>query len=380
MNKMTLSITVWLFSGLTLFIIWAAVFEIDQSIHAQGQVIPGARTQIIQVADGGVLEALLVHEGQHVQAGETLAVLERERALAAYEESLVKLKAQSAGLIRAKAEIENTAPVFGDEFDQFPDFVLQHLGQYRQRKRSLEDNTLILDERIAIAEEMLAINKTLHLQGDISRMDVLQSRRELAQLKGERIALQNDYYQTAQEEATRLQAELASTRHQLNERKNVLDHTTLTSPATGIVKYLNINTLGGVLRPGDELLEISPTDDDMLIEVKVNPMDIGLLELSLPVSISLDAFDYSIYGTLSGRLVYISSDTLNENVSGQTLTYYRANVRIDDDATIANPRFVGLKLKPGMTAIASIRTGKRTVLQYILKPINRAFQGALSER
>ncbi len=105
MNRITPSITVWLFSGFTLFIIWAAVSEIDQSIQAQGQVIPGARTQIIQVADGGVLDELLVHEGQHVQAGETLAVLERERALAAYEESLVKLKAQSAGLIRAKAEI-----------------------------------------------------------------------------------------------------------------------------------------------------------------------------------------------------------------------------------------------------------------------------------
>jgi adhesin transport system membrane fusion protein len=300
--------------------------------------------------------------------------------VAAYEESLVKLTAQNAGLIRAKAEIGGYEPVFSDEFAQFPDFVQQHLAQYHQRKKSLVDATSILDERIAIADEVLAINKTLNLKGDTSRMDVLQSMRELTQLKGERMALNNDYYQAAQEEASKLQAELASTRHQLDERQSVLDHTELTSPVTGIVKYLNINTLGGVLRSGDELLQISPTDDEMLIEVKVNPIDIGLLELDLPVTISLDAFDFSIYGTLSGRLIYISSDTLSEEVSGESLTYYRVNVRIDDDAMMANPRLAGIALKPGMTVNASIRTGTRTVLRYILKPINRGFQGALSER
>jgi adhesin transport system membrane fusion protein len=373
------SAAVWLFSGFAIFVIWAAVFEIDQTVRSQGQVIPGARTQIIQVADGGVLAKLLVQEGQHVAEGETLAVLERERAVAAYQESLVKLTAQKASLIRARAEIGGYEPEFGEAFIAFPAFVEQSLGHYRQRKKSLEDSSLILDQRIAITEEVAAINETLFLEGDTSRMELLQSKRELAQLRGELINLRNDYYQSAQEEATRLQAELASTGHQLDERQSVLDHTTLISPVTGIVKYLSVTTLGGVLRAGDELLQISPTDDDMVIEAKVNPVDIGLLKVGLPVSVSLDAFDYSIYGTLTGHLSYISSDTLNEQVSGESLTYYRVNVLLDDDATVKNSRLAGIALKPGMTANVSIRTGTRTVLRYLIKPIQRGFQGALSE-
>jgi adhesin transport system membrane fusion protein len=373
------SITVWLFIGFAVFVLWASVFELDQAVQTSGQIIPGARTQIVQVADGGVLEKLLVREGQRVVAGETLAILERERAIASYEESLVKLTAQSAGLIRANAEIGGYEPVFGSEFEAFPDFVQVQRGHYEQRKQSLSDSTLMFKERLSIAEEMLSINQTLAKDGDISRMDVLQAKRDVAQLKGDLMGVKNDYYQTAQEEAVRLQAELASSRYQLDQRRSVLSHTELTSPATGIVKYLSVNTLGGVLRAGDELMQISPTDDDMIIEVKVNPVDIGLLEIGLPVSISLDAFDYSIYGTLAGSLIYISSDTLVEEVSGQSQTYYRVNVQIDNDALIANPRLANVELKPGMTVNASIRTGKRTVLRYLLKPINRGFYGALSE-
>lgn len=380
MNRFMPSATVWLFVVFATFLLWACVFEIDQAVKAQGQIIPGARTQIVQVADGGVLEQLLVHEGQIVSEGETLAVLERERAIAGYEESLVQLTAQSAGLIRARAEIGGYEPDFGEEFDEFPGFVEVQLGHYQQRKQSLADSTRVLQERLEIAEEVLAINEKLSQNGDISRMDVLQAKREVAQLKGELIEGKNSYFQTAQDEAVRLQAELATSGHQLEQRRSVLDHTELRSPVTGIVKYLSITTLGGVLRAGDELMQISPTDDDMIIEVKVNPADIGQLEIGLPVSISLDAFEYSVYGTLTGSLIYISSDTLSEDVSGQSTSYYRVNVRIDDDALTANPRFAGVELKPGMTVNASIRTGTRTVIRYLLKPINRGFHGALSER
>ena len=211
------SISVWLFVGFLAFLVWASMFHIDQSVSAQGQIIPSARTQIVQTFDGGVLAELRVNEGQHVIEGETLAVLERERAIAAYEESQVRLKAQQAGLIRAKAEIAGEEPLFDSSFDDFSEFVQLQLGSYQQRKKSLEDASLILAERIEIAEEVMNINEDLHSTGDISRMDVLQSRRELAQLRGEQSSLINEYFQTAQEEATRLQAELESTTNR-NER------------------------------------------------------------------------------------------------------------------------------------------------------------------
>ncbi|MFT4998138.1 MAG: adhesin transport system membrane fusion protein [Chitinophagales bacterium] len=376
----TRSVSVWLFIGMIIFILWAALFEIDQSVSAQGKIIPGSRTQIIQVVDGGVLAELMVSEGQRVSAGETLAMLERERAQAGFEESQVKLISQKAGLIRAIAEINGVEPEYGDEFSGFEDFAEAQLSNYRQRKKSLEQSSQVLTQRLNIAQEVLRINEKLVAAGDTSQMEVLQSQREVAQLKGELIDINSTYYLQAQDDAVRLQTELASTTHQLEERRSVLSHTELTSPVTGVVKYLKVNTLGGVFRAGDELMQISPTDDDMFIEIKVNPADIGQLELNLPVSLALDAFDYSIYGTISGQLVYISSDTLTEKVADQEQTYYSVKVRIAPDAMAENPRFAEILLKPGMTVNASIRTGTRTVLRYLLKPIYRGFQGALSER
>ena len=136
---------------------------------------------------------------------------------------------------------------------------------------------------------------------------------------------------------------------------------------------------GGVLRAGDELMQISPTEGDMVLEVKLNPTDIGQLQIGLPAAIRLDAFDYSIYGNLQGTLSYISSDTLSEqSASGQTSTYYRAHVRIGTEQ--ANAKLVGVALKPGMTATIDIRTARRSVLQYLAKPVLKAFSGALNER
>jgi adhesin transport system membrane fusion protein len=168
---------------------------------------------------------------------------------------------------------------------------------------------------------------------------------------------------------------------QSKERLDVFAHTDVRAPVAGVVKYLSINTLGGVMRPGDELMQISPTESELLVEVRIDPVDVGQLELGLPVDISLDAFDSTIYGKLEGELIYLSSDTLTEKgEDGSTFTYYRARARVDQQAKVANPKFAGLQLRPGMTSTVDIRTAKRTVLQFMAKPILRAFSGALSQR
>jgi adhesin transport system membrane fusion protein len=150
-----------------------------------------------------------------------------------------------------------------------------------------------------------------------------------------------------------------------------------------VVKFLKVTTIGGVLRAGDEMMQISPTEGDMVFEVKINPVDIGQLSPGLPVTIKLDAFDYSVYGSLEGTLTYISSDTLAEQgANGQTNSHYRAQVRLDAERakTHPNPMLSKVALKPGMTASVDIRTGNRSVLKYLLKPIYKAFGGAMNER
>jgi adhesin transport system membrane fusion protein len=378
-----ISMTVLLFVALTAFLLWAALFEIDQTVRAQGQIIPIARTQVIQSADGGVLEKLLVEEGQRVKAGQQLAVLERERSTAGFDESRAKQAALTAALIRAQAEATERTPEFGAKLQRYPEFIAVQQALYEQRKRGLQEELTMLKEALGMAKEELRMNEALLKTGDTSQLEVMRAKRQVSELDGKINATRNKYLQEARTEATKVSEDLAANRYKLDERQSILGKTVLVAPIAGVVKYLKLTTIGGVLRAGDELMQISPTEGEMVFEVKINPADIGQLSIGLPVSIKLDAFDYSVYGSLEGTLTYLSSDTLAEQVAnGQTSTYYRAQVRIDAERakTHPNPKLASVALKPGMTATVDIRTGNRSVLKYLAKPVYKAFGGALNER
>jgi adhesin transport system membrane fusion protein len=378
--KLRLSATNLMFLGLAVFLAWATLSDVDQTVRAQGQVVPLARTQVIQVADGGVLSRILVQEGQSVKAGQTLAVLERERSNAAFEEKRAHDAALALALTRARAEAGGQAPQFGSQYKEYGDFIATQQALYEQKKRSLHEETAALQQSLDMAQEELRMNEDLFKTGDTSRVEVMRARRQVTELQGRLSATKNKYLQDARQEAAKLADELSSSRYRLEEQKSILDHTTLTAPVDGIVKYMKVTTIGGVLRAGDELMQISPTGGEMVVEVKVNPADIGQLHPGLPAFVKLDAFDYSVYGNLVGTLNYISSDTLTEQgANGQAATFYRARVRIDPQAQ-TNPRLAALALKPGMTATVDLRTASRTVLQYLAKPVFKAFSGAMNER
>jgi adhesin transport system membrane fusion protein len=373
------SMTALMLVGLVVFLLWASFFEIDQTIRAQGLVAASARTQVIQSADGGVLSKILVREGQSVAADEPLAVLERDRSNAAYEESRAKDAALSAALVRTQAEANGHAPTFGKKFKEYPEFVAAQQALYAQRKRSLQEELAALQTGLDLAQEELRMNESLFKTGDISRLEVMRARRQVSELQGKINSIKNKYLQDARQEATKLAEDLSSSRYKLEERQNILGHTVMTAPVAGVVKYLRVTTIGGVLRAGDELMQISPTHGEVIIEIKVNPIDIGQLKTGLPALIKLDAFDYSVYGNLHGTVSYISSDTLTEQVSnGPATAYYRAHVRLDADK--ANPKFADVPLKPGMTATVDIKTDTRSILKYLAKPVFKAFGGAMNER
>ena len=232
-----------------------------------------------------------------------------------------------------------------------------------------------------MARQELGMNQVLLKAGDIGKLEVMHAQRQVGELEGKISATRNRYLQDARLEASKIAEELSSNRYKLDERQSVLGHTELTAPVAGVVKYLKVNTIGGVLRGGDELMQISPTDGDMVVEIKINPVDIGQLRTGLPVAVKLDAFDYAVYGILHGTLIYISSDTLAEQgANGQTSTFYRAQVRLDPPQNTINPKHAALVLKPGMTATVDIRTNTRSVLEYLAKPLFKSVGGALNER
>ncbi len=371
--------TLLLAIGLIAFALWAVFFEIEQTVRAQGQIIPDSRTQVIQSADGGVLQKLLVIEGQSVKAGQKLAELEPERSRAGFDEGRAKEAALLAALARTQAEALDQPPVFERKLKAYPEIVAVQRAFYLQRKRGLQEELSTLQSGLDMAKEELRMNEALLKAGDTSRLEVMRAQRQVAEFEGKINATRNKYLQDARAEATKLSEDLAANSFKLDERQSVLGHTVIKAPVAGVVKYLKITTIGGVLRPGDEMMQISPTESDMVIEVKISPVDIGQLRLGLPVSVKLDAFDYSVYGSLTGELVYLSSDTLAEQgPNGQTSSYYRAHVRLNPAQT--NPMLAKLDLKPGMTATVDIRIGTRSVLKYLAKPIYKAFGGALNER
>ena len=370
------SMMVLLFVGLGLFIAWAAVFELEQGVRAQGQIIATSRTQVIQAADGGVLLKMLVSEGQQVQAGQLLAVLEKGRAESGFEEIRAKASSLRTALMRTNAEVRLGRPIFAKGADR--EFVLPQMRLYEQRKRSLDEELASLNEALTMAREELQMNDALLASGDVSRLDMLRARRQVTDLEGKIAAVRNKYLQDASAEAAKLEEDLASVNSKLSEKQSILDHTDLNAPVAGVVKLLRVTTIGGVLRPGDELMQIAPTENELIIEAKVLPADIGLLRTGLPVSVKLDAFDYSVYGSLNGEVIYISPDTLSEPAANnQTSTFYRVQVRLNKH--VQNARGKEIIIKPGMTASLDIRIGSRTVLQYIAKPVVKAFGGALSE-
>jgi adhesin transport system membrane fusion protein len=378
--RFRLSATSVLFGGLVLFVTWSALSKLDQTVRAPGVIMPLARTQVIQAADGGVLSRILVQEGQAVRAGQPLAELERERSSAAFEERRGHDAALALALIRAQAEASGRSPRFGNRYREYGDLLATQQALYEQRQRGLREERAALTDSLAMAQEELRMNEDLFKTGDTSRVEVMRARRQVTELQGRLQATVNKFMQEARQEAAKLADELSSSHYKLEEQKSILDHATLSAPVAGIIKTMKVTTIGGVLRPGDELMQISPTDGGMVVEVKVNPADIGQLQVGLPAFVKLDAFDYSTYGNLPGTLTYISSDTLTEpGPGGQAATFYRARIHISPE-TRAGSRLAAIALKPGMTATVDVRTSSRSVLQYLAKPIFKAFQGALNER
>lgn len=365
--------------GLLLFAIWSTQSEMDQTVRSTGQVIAVARNQMIQAADGGVLTQLLVSEGQHVQAGQVVAKLETTRSEAGFQEILAKLTALQAAHMRASAEASGELLTFDAKFDGRGQFKLAQEQIYKQKKQSLNEDLALLNSSLVLSEEERRISQALFKSGDLSQIELMKSQRQVHESQGRILSVKNKYLQDAKQELGRLEEEISTHQFKLNERQSLLDHSVLTTPVAGIVKVIRINTVGGVLRAGDELMQISPTESGQVIEAKINPSDIGELKLGLPVSIKLDAFDFSVYGMLNGKLSHISSDTLTESGSnGAVQTYYRIQVELAP--LQASHRIKPSDLKPGMTASLDVRTNSRSVWNYLTQPIQKAFSGALHER
>ncbi len=432
--KSALWLSLGVFFFFVAFIVWASVATLDEVTHAEGQVVPSSRTQIIQNLEGGILSGVEVREGQIVEKNDILARLNNEMAESSLRDMLYKAMENLVAIRRLRASVSGSELTWPEDVrawlergtgyalteEQFEqgnrliqvqeetfavqkrqrkselDVLMAQSKQRRQevkeqisRKEQLSRSLSLIRQQMGIASSLLekrSYSKVQYLelqeravqaQGEINTLEASIPKAEAAASEAEhRIALREAELDAAlMDEINKRSLELASLRESLSAGSDRVTRTELRSPVRGTVKQIYINTVGGVVKPGEPIMEIVPLDDTLLVEARVRPSDVAFLHPGQKAMVKVSAYDFSIYGGLDGVLEQISADTI-EDKRGEF--YYQVKVRTPRSSIVY--RNESLPIMPGMMTTVDIITGKKTVLDYLLKPILKAKQNALREK
>ncbi|HWJ69182.1 MAG TPA: HlyD family efflux transporter periplasmic adaptor subunit [Sphingobium sp.] len=361
------------------FFTWAGFAEIDQVSRATGQVIPAGRVQLLQSNDGGVIGALLVKEGDTVRKGQTLVLLNKVKIAASVRESSAKVAALKASRARIEAELFDRPLNFPGDIGDFPDFIENQRQLFSKRRGAQQQDIAALRTMLDLARQELDMNMPLLAHGDVSRSEIIRLQRSVTDIQAQIANKQNKYLQDLQTDYTRAEEELVTAVQTLTQRLESLNDTEIAAPTDGIVKNVRLTTIGGVLRPGDEVMQIVPTGEQLIIEAKVSPADIAYVQEGQTASVKFDAYDPSIFGSATGKVTYISPDTLTEQKGNGEQVYYRVHILANTDTMHKRPGKL-IAIQPGMTATAEILTGRNTVLKFLAKPLIKTISESFGER
>jgi adhesin transport system membrane fusion protein len=362
---------------IAIFIVWAAFAKVDEVAVGSARVTPSSKSQLVQSLEGGIIEEIFVREGDLVEVGQKLAALDRARFMATVGETLAKARSLEAAAARLKAEIDGGQPQFSKEIREMPELVAREMELLRSRRQNLQENTASIEDSLGLVRREIALTEPLIELGAASDVELIRLRRQENELVAKLAAVRNQYIIDANAEYAKTMAELEVVQQIMSGRRDQLERTVLSSPVRGIVKNLELTTIGGVVAPGGTLMEIVPVEDTLLIEARLSPRDIAFIRPGLPATVKITAYDPSIYGTLDAVVDRISPDTLQDEVHRDQV-YYRVYLHTDS-STLRTKDGKEHAIMPGMVATVDIRTGSKTILDYLLKPVNKAKE-ALRER
>ena len=400
-------------------IVWAYMADIDALTRGQGKIIPSHQLQVIQNLEGGIVSDILVTEGQEVKKGDILVKIDDTGFVTNYIENQLRYNELEAKSIRLLAEstetkfkvskdirkksiklIEHEESLHFSNLEQLTNNILiytRRLNQKRNERKEAEAKLLQLKSNYVLIQKEVELNKPLVRKGIVSEVEFLQLKRQANSIRGEMQAInlsiprlisvieeqKNNiqevklkFKNAAKESYNETVAEMTRIKRTNIAREDKVQRTDVRSPVNGTINRILVNTIGGIVKPGMEIVEIVPSQDKLLVEAKIRPADIAFLYPGQRAIVKFSAYDFAIYGSLEGVLTHISASTIVDDIDKQS--YYL--VRIKTDKNYLGSKDKKLKLIVGMTTDVDIITGKKTVLNYILKPILRATENTLSER
>jgi len=416
-SKMSRVIKIWLFT-IAAFLIWASLAKVDEITRGDGDVIPYGQNQIIQNLEGGIVESILVEEGQIVKEGEVVLKINNAKSVSSSRTNEMKYYELEAKRLRLHAEanqqpfevpevedkelksqiklaqnLYNSNKIeFSAKDDSFVNQIKQREQSYKEAKakvKSLQKSLEFVTQEIEMTEPMVK-------EGVKSKVDFLKLKREastiendieatvlslprltaaIEEMKNKREESKQLFINTAKKELNEVIAEMSRLKTQQVAFSDQVERTMVKSPVEGIIQKLFINTVGGVIQPGADLIEIVPTNKKLYLEVKIKPSDIAFIHPGAEAKVKISAYDFTIHGGLTGKVVNISPDTITDNKEN---TFYIIHVVTEKNylGTKEHP----LNIIPGMTANVDIITGKKSVMEYILKPILKSKQYVFSEK
>ncbi|MGC7589642.1 HlyD family type I secretion periplasmic adaptor subunit [Bisgaard Taxon 46] len=376
------SVVILMLAFAIVFLIWAYNSPLEEVTRGQGSVIPSSRDQVVQSLDPGILQEMKVKEGDIVEKGQVLLLLDDTRSSAVFRESQAKVHSLQAMTARLRAEAYGTALKFPEEISQ--DIRDRETAAYNARQKSMNDALASLSETKRILDREIAITQPMVARGVVSEIELLRMKRQSLDLAQQLNERKNKFTADANNELTRAEAELSQAKENMAMRADPLERTQLRAPLRGVVKNIRVNTVGGVIQAGQNILEIVPLDDKLIVQAYISPKDVAFIRTGQEAIVRISAYDYAIYGGIEGKVILISPDTLQDDRRPSELklnpdmAYYRVLVETTTN-NITDKTGRKLEITPGMTATVDIKTGEKTVFQYLVKPITRMKQ-ALQER
>lgn len=365
--------------ALLAFVVWAANAPLNEIVRSTGRVVPATKTQIVQNLEGGIVRQLHVTEGDIVEQGQLLANMDETQFNSAFQELVKERLALQLRIARLEAEATLAGTFEPDPSiaQAEPQFTASEVALFEARRSELRSTLDTLQRTAELRRREAEILRPMAERNAVPEIELIRAEQAANEAEGQFGTAMTEFETRRSEEFATALADLFRVEEQMRARQDQLDRTRVTSPVYGIVNKVLATTIGGVVRPGEPLVEILPLGERLRIEGRVDPRDIGFVYAGMPATVKLSAFDFTIYGSLDGEVVHVGADTVIDEDAREQAPYYEVYVELN--TTMLEGPEGEVEIRPGMLADLELQSGQRTVLRYLLKPLFKASE-ALTER